>query len=313
MARIIIPADFASQRTLLTNIIAQNNELGTSSPLTAYLPQQNIVLADDVTAGDTAQTHETNRAMLSKQSENFSELRDNGFELPWKHLTGIAQFLKQFNKGNIKELGNWGLPVMESGKIKYPPAFEKRVEIFNAVIAKHKELGADSPLTPYITENEIDVDADSSAVVQAAKNHAKFIAAAAESENETQLRNNAWNPVVQHLRSIGGFLIELYVNNPKALGKWGFVVDDSPQKPKLRTTKLKLGGKITNKSVVIGSVVTNTGDGDLHLYKGSSITGTPVILHKGEQFGIQKGWSSITVVNPSTFIEGKFTTVVSSS
>jgi hypothetical protein len=41
--------------------------------------------------------------------------------------------------------------------------------------------------------------------------------------------------------------MKLYSNNLKALGNRGFVVDDSPQKPKLRTTKLKLGERITNK------------------------------------------------------------------
>lgn len=299
MARLIIPADFASQRTLLTNIVSQNNELGTSSPLTAYLPQQNIVLADDVTAGNTAQTHETSRALLSKQSENFSQLRDNAFEIAWKHLTGMAQFLKKFYKGNTKELGNWGLPVIESGKIKYPAAFGERVTIFNAVVEKHRQLGAASPLQPYLDENKINLDADSNLVVQATKANANFIAAAAESENETQLRNNTWSPVLQHLRDIGGFLMEVFVNNPKALGKWGFVVDDSPQKSKLRTTKLKLGETRVIMSVTLGSTLTNTGKTDVHVYKGKTTKGTPFIIHAAEQLGMQKGFSTITVVNPS--------------
>ena len=49
MARLIIPDDFNSQITLLNNIIAENTELGASSPLTAFLTQQNIVLANDTT------------------------------------------------------------------------------------------------------------------------------------------------------------------------------------------------------------------------------------------------------------------------
>ena len=53
--------------------------------------------------------------------------------------------------------------------------------------------------------------------------------------------------------------------------------------------------------------------GELHLYKGSSTTGSPFILHTGEQFGIQKGYGTITVVNPSTLIEGRFTVMVTSS
>jgi hypothetical protein len=101
--------------------------------------------------------------------------------------------------------------------------------------------------------------------------------------------------------------MKLFSNNPKALGNWGFVVDDSSQKPKLRTTKLKLREQITNKSVVIGSTVTNIGEVDLHLYKGTTTTGTPSIIHTSEQFGIMKGYGTITIVNPSALKEGKFT------
>jgi len=106
MARLIIPEDFSSQLTLLNNIVAQNTALGANSPLTAFLTEQEIDLDADLTAGTTAQTHETNRALLSKQSENYRQLRDNNFETPWRNLTGSAQFLKSFYKGNTKQLGN---------------------------------------------------------------------------------------------------------------------------------------------------------------------------------------------------------------
>ena len=111
--------------------------------------------------------------------------------------------------------------------------------------------------------------------------------------------------------NIGSFLMKLYKGNEKALGSWGFVVDNSRQKPKLRTTKLKLSEQKTVNGVLIGSTLTNTGLGDLHLYKGKSTSGTPVIIHMGEKFGITKGYSSITVVNPSMTITGVFTVLVS--
>src|ERR1044072_7278103 len=117
MSRLIIPQDFTSQLTLLSNINQQNTNLGTGSPLTAFLTNQNIVLADDVTAGNTSLTHETNRELLSRQSENFRQLRDNLFERPWQHVTGSAQFLKSFYKGNTKQLGAWGFTITDSGKI----------------------------------------------------------------------------------------------------------------------------------------------------------------------------------------------------
>ena len=64
MARIVFPEDFTSQLTLLSNIVAQNNSITKGNPITAFLAQQGIVLDDDVTAGNNAQTHETNRLLF---------------------------------------------------------------------------------------------------------------------------------------------------------------------------------------------------------------------------------------------------------
>lgn len=43
------------------------------------------------------------------------------------------------------------------------------------------------------------------------------------------------------------------------------------------------------------------------IYTRKTTTGTPSIIHVGEQFGLVKGYSKVTVVNPSTLIEAKFT------
>ena len=311
MARLIIPDDFTSQLTLLNNIIAQNTALGASSPLTAFLTQQNIVLTNDEATGAAAQTHDVSRALLKKQSENYRQLRDHYFSTPWTHLTGGVQFLKTFYKGNTKELGNWGITITDSGKVNYPAAFGDRTTVFIAFTAKHNSYpDGDSPLQPFLTQQNINLDADSAQVEQATASNTSFTTAAQQSENETELRNQVWLPVLENIKTIGNFLMKLFSNNPKALGNWGFVVDDSSQKPKLRTTKLKLGEQINTNAVIIGSSFTNIGNGDLHLYKGKTTTGTPNIIHAGEQFGIVKGYSSITVVNPSTIIEGRFTVQV---
>jgi len=195
MARLIIPDDFNSQYTLLTNIVAQNDSLGTASPLTAFLTQQNIVLADDVTAGNNAQTHETSRALLSKQSENYRQLRDNSFATPWSHVTGSAQFLKQFYKGNTKEIGNWGYTITDTGKINYAPTFLDRVMLFSNFLQKQNSYAeGTSPLQPYLTQQQINLETDAGFVEQAVSNNTSFTTAAQQSENETQLRNSFGNP-----------------------------------------------------------------------------------------------------------------------
>lgn len=209
---------------------------------------------------------------------------------------------------NTKELGNWGITITDSGKVNYPAAFGERATVFIAFTTKHNSYtDGTSPLQPYLTQNNVNLDADSAQVEQATANNTSFTTASQQSENETELRNQLWLPVLEHIKMIGNYLMKLFNTNQKALGNWGFVVDDSSQKPKLRTTKLKLGEQITGKSVVIGSTLTNIGEVDLHLYKGSTTSGTPFIVHTSEQFGIMKGYGTITVVNPSTLKEGKFT------
>lgn len=312
MARLIIPEDFISQLALLSGIITQNNNLDADSPITAFLTQQNIVLADDAAAGASAQTHETSRSLLSKQSENARQLRDNIFKMPWQHTTGSAQFLKSFYKGNTKQLGTWGYTITDSGRINYPPAFADRVTIFTALSTQNSTYAAGaSPLQPYLTQQSINLGTDGGFVVQAQNSDADFTAAAQQSENETELRNQLWLPVVAHIKAIGNFLMNLYSNNPKALGMWGFTVDNSPRAPKTRITKLKIAEQITVSPALVGSTLTNIGEVEVHVYKGKTTTGTPVIVHPNEQFGILKGFSTITVVNPSTLKEAKFTVMVS--
>jgi len=265
------------------------------------------VPGDDVNAASNAQTHETSRALLSRQSENYRQLRDNNFTRPWSHLTGCVQFLKQFYKGNTKELGNWGIAITDGGKINSPAAFIDRSLAFNSFTEKHNSYPAGtSPLQPYLDQQAIDLTGDAVFVSAALSNNNDFVTAAQQSENETELRNQLWQPVLEHIKTIGNFLMKLYSNNPKALGAWGFVVDDSPKKPGLRTSKVKPGETVLFNGLIIGGTLTNIGSGEIHVYRGKTTSGSPAIIHAGEQFGVIKGYSTITVVNPSSLIEGKF-------
>ncbi len=308
MSRLIIPDDFPGQLSLLANIVAENNSLAADNPLTAFLTQHNIVLDDDVIAANAAQTHETNRTSLSRQSENFCQLRNNGFKQSWSHLTGSVQFLKSFYKDNTKELGNWGITVTDGGRIDYPANFADKVVIFNEFVEKNNSFApGTSLLQPFLTQHNIDLETDAAEVKQAVQNDASFTAAAQQSENETELRNKIWAPVLAHIRDIGNFLMKLYANNPKALSAWGFQVDHSPQQPHLRTSKIKPGETVSISGLVIGGTLTNTGSIEIHLFRGRTAMGDFTVLKPAEQYGILKGYSIITIANPSTVDEAKIT------
>ncbi|MCF8257932.1 MAG: hypothetical protein K9J06_10270, partial [Flavobacteriales bacterium] len=136
--------------------------------------------------------------------------------------------------------------------------------------------------------------------------HNQAKALAGQAEDATQDRNNVWNPVMAHLRAIGGFLISLYSTNPKELNLWGFTVDDSPRAPKQVKSKVKLLDQITVGSLIIGGTLKNIGTVPLTIYKGSAASGPSETVNPGELYGITKGYGMITVANPSSTTTGEF-------
>ena len=313
MARIILPEDFISQKTLLENIKAKDTADGAGSFLKAYLTQKGIVLTTLVNTAVQAKTLDDSRLVLFKQSTNYTQLRDITFAPILEHLKGEVQFLKVLYKPNTNALGDWNIQVVNNSKIQYPSNFDELSATANSFFAKHLSYAAGtSPLQPYITKNNINVANDKAAVATAQTYAANAIISIKSSENATQQRDILWQPVVAILHGIADYLMNLYASNSKGLGDWGFVVDNSVAKPKSVTTKLKLAEKITLKGVLIGSVLTNTGTADIHIYKGSSTTGNPVIIHAGESYGIAKGYNTITISNPSELETAQLTTLRSS-
>lgn len=306
------PEDYLSQRELFKNMYAKHTADGASSPIKTYLAQQGIVLADDDSDGTLADARDAARLLLSKQSENYRQLRDLKFTPVFERLRGEAQFLKGFYKPNVSELGNWGITVDNGGRLVYPAQFNERTALFATFKAKHDSFApGTSPLEPYLVQHKINLTNDDADVTDAIASNASFAQAAADAEDATQDRNNLWTPVMAHVHGIGDFLKKLYNDNAKQLGYWGYVVDSSPRAPKERTSTIKLSSQLTLKGVVIGSTLTNSGPVDMHVYKGSTTVGTPAIVHPGEMLGIMKGFSTITVVNPSTLETGKVKVLVS--
>ncbi len=314
MARINFPQTFAAQQKMHTDINTKHVADGNASDLKPYFTQQGINMTADVAAGAQAAVYEKARGLHSRSAENYRELRDNHFYAPvFTLLKGMVQFLKGFYRDNERELGNWGVTVDNKSKIIYPADFDGQVALYKAFVQKHTSLGANSPLTPYLTKQNIVLATLNTEMSAAVSSHAAMKSASTSAEDARRERDNLWNPVVKHMRGLVDYLKKLNNDNPKALGAYGIVVDDAPRAPKLRTTTLIQGGKITIRNATIGGTLTNTGPGDLHLYRGKTPTGPPVIVPAGGQQSIEKGWSSITVVNPSHATPVKFTLLCNES
>jgi hypothetical protein len=306
-SRIIYPEDYPGQRMLLGKIKAKYDAdvAGSGSVLTAMLTQKGINLADDDTAGTTADGFETDRATQSAKKENFRQLRDLDFAKVWPQFTGSVQFLKSFYKPNVSELGNWKITVNGVARIAYPTDILGKVKNYNDFISYNGTV-ANSPLAPYLQQQNINHVTNAGRLIDIKTNHGKFLQADLDMEAATQGRDINWNPVNKHIHEIGDFLIKLYSNNTKKLGEYGINVDDSPKAPKYRTSKLKLSEQIVIESVVIGGTLINLGNTVLKVYKGGTLTGTVITVNPGDKVGMTKGFSRILVVNQSTLEDAKF-------
>ena len=312
MARIVYPDNFASEQTLFTSILQHNTESGKNSPLDAFFKQQGIDIDELQAAAGNAADMEKQRLALKRDSENNTQQRDTNMKDAWKHLQDEVQFLKGFFKGNERNLGEWGITVDGKNKIVYPPSFAARAQLIQDFIAKHQSYPkGESPLQLYISQHNIDVNADLDAVNAAMVNETDKNSFDAASKLATQQRSDFWKPAMEMVRKTGVFLANLYGENSRELGTWGFTVVEDATARSLRTSKLKPAGQKINNSIVIGSVFTNTGETELQLFKGKDKKQTPYLVKPGDTMGMIKGFSSITVVNLSTLQEGKYTISIS--
>jgi hypothetical protein len=300
MARIIYPAAVDAVMHLVDKVLTRHTELGTASPIVLLIDQHNIDLAADFAAMEDALTHERAAAAFRSQSENYTALRNLKSEPVMKTVGGIGQVLKAFYKPSYTEVALWGVDITATGKITYPStAAAQQTLLLNLRNRNASFAPGTSPLQAYLTKEGINPATLESTMQQAVQYDWQAEQKRNDALNEIELRNQKMAPVLEHLRIIGNYLMDFYSDNPRELGLWGLLIDENTSKPTERTTKIKLLDKATINSVIIGGSVTNVGEVDVHLYKGKTTVGNPVILTPGSVFGVPKGYSIITVSNPS--------------
>ncbi|MFH1004905.1 MAG: hypothetical protein V1781_05360 [Bacteroidota bacterium] len=310
MARIIHPENFDGQRELLRQIKIKS-DAGGSVILAPLFAEKKINLLDDITNGTNASTHNAGMKLLHRQAENYVQIRDVKFAHVFLHARGEIQFLKSLFKPNVRQLGDWGVTVDDTSRISYTSEFDKQVKLVKAIKTKHESYSSGtSPLQSYLVEQSINLGADLVLTTDAETAEANSQKTRRDAEEEKQIRDNLWNPVDKHLRYIGDFLMKLFRGKEKKAGEYGFIIDDSPRAPKERISKIKPSSQITIKGIVIGSTLTNIGTTPIHIYKGTSTAGTPAIVPPNEMMGMIKGYSVITVINPSTLEMAKIKTLL---
>jgi hypothetical protein len=110
-------------------------------------------------------------------------------------------------------------------RINYPEEFVRQTALFKKMKAKHDADGPGSPITPFLTQQGIDLVADDAATDSATDTNLIFQDLDRGAEDETQDRNNLFDPVMDRLRGEVQFLKKFYKGNPAELGLWGVTVN----------------------------------------------------------------------------------------
>ena len=228
MSKIIFTTNFTGQSTNFGVMNAKNTADGISSILKKFLLENKIDLIKDAAAEESAQLHEENRKHIIEIMGSQRQLVENNILRPWSVMLDAAQFLKSHFKDNVKSLALWGITISTNGKISYPADQESKVVLVDTFWSYHSTLPVGtSPLDTFITTNSIDVPKIILNIVSAKSNYTALALNVIAEQQETGERERIWAPVWKNTKSIGSFLMKLYVSNTKMVCNWGYnVVDD---------------------------------------------------------------------------------------
>ena len=300
MARIVLPITFEGKVTLFTNTNDKNTKDGAGSILIPYFTQQKIDMGINATAVIEAVKLNTQFDASTKNSKKLLELCEVGLNPVFKDHKLMVQMLKKFYAKTVKTLGDYGIKV-EGNKIVYPT---DRAEICAAIaelINYNNSLpaGTRAITATFLSQNKIDLAANLDALTDIKQNNTDFLAAEKQSKSLCEKRDAAIAPVFEDLRGTGGFIVSQFPLTPKSGGDWGFVIDSTPKGAKLTIAKFKMGGTKILYSVVAGSIIQNTGTVPLTITKGAKGTGTPIVIVAGDHWQVEKGYTTMTINNPS--------------
>ena len=307
MARINYPTTIEEQTVLLDNIVSKMTKNGADSPIIEMLSINNIDLNADVDTGIKALANNTLFMALEKQSHNHRQQRDKVMKPILKHLRGCFKNIKSFNSPNFKAVGDWGGTITDGGKISYPTDTSERIKLL--LLLKKKQdsyTDSDSPLLPFLTINQISLEEDATKGAAAIESDIAFNDLMKKALKAREDRDKDWKNPMKHIRKVGKYLKTSYPNNVNMLGLYGFLVVLAAKVAKKRTIKMGISANKLGLRTKVGRMIENLGTGDLYLYKGKQITGTPLLLKAATKLKAVKGYSIFSVTNLSATEPGKF-------
>ncbi len=312
MSRINYPVTFEDQQTLFVAVMAKHKSLGAKSPLLLLAKKQNLNLAALEESIAPAAAQNTASGSLRRDSEEDTQQRDALLEVPWANLLGEVQFLKHLFAGAERELGEWGVPVDAQARIAYPKGAVAEATLIQTFLNYHLSLKDESPLLFYLDEHpQINVQDDLKAAGDVILKNTERNVTTGDSELATQQRDKVWAPVEKAIHLIGAFLMGLYHEDSRKMAAWGFKVVEDAAGEREQVSTIDPATQKNLTSIKIPSVMTNVGEDVLQVIQGKGEKSKTFPLKSGEKLGMVRGFSKVTVVNPSTLVVGKVKVTVS--
>jgi hypothetical protein len=113
-------------------------------------------------------------------------------------------------------------------RVKIGKSVEETLNLASLIVAKHKELGETSPLKPLNWEEHIENIEKALDLHRQAKEYERL------AEQAHEQRNNYAKPIDELVKRTRDLLKVLHHGEAKSLGEFGFEVDDTPRKKKMK-------------------------------------------------------------------------------
>ena len=301
MSRYIMPQTFPEKVALLKKMIAKVNADGDTGPLVAMLEKKGIDLSVDAANALLAVGYDDDFKSFDKLGQSLHQQIEGLMKPIIANTTGAFQFLKTLFEPNFKAVGDYGATISDSGKFTYPTTTVTWMDLFTAMKEENDSFIAPlvSPLLRYNTENKISLTLNATNGASALAKQTAQEEDVKSSENAREKRDNKFLPIVVHMRTIIRFLMKLYPDNTKELGLYGVTIVLMPKVAKKKSVKLAMGDSKLKAKLIVGSTISNTGEEAINVYKGKTISGTPVAVDAGKKWVVAAGFSIACIQNPS--------------
>jgi hypothetical protein len=167
--------------------------------------------------------------------------------------------------------------------------------------AQHEsfKLPAISPLTPFLTQHSIDLVVDTTNATIGLAKDKEMVEKKVAGFISREHRDNTWKLPLEHLHTIGAFLMKLFKGDAALVGEYGFTVNITPKVIKTREIKIAYTQNKLNVRVALGSEIMNSGKVVINIYKGKMIDGLAITLGVGKKWIVTKGYGFLSFDNPS--------------